>query len=151
MFYKPAELHRSGIFWKSMHHDDHTMLRYKLHKPTTYGEQLKHSMFLTSIMSQTFYTSIIMTVNTNYIREQKLKNLLQRVNFVCHVYKFLQGQFSSFLTLYRQCLIRNPERMILTAWTIIIVLYLTDYVIIKEVGDKIKALGYGLHLITVFS
>lgn len=131
MFYKPAELHRSGIFWKSMHHDDHTMLRYKLHKPTTYGEQLKHSMFLASIMSQTFYKSIIMTVNTNYIRQQKFKNLLQRgINF----YK----ASSLLFCIYRQCLIRTPERMILTAWTIIIVLYLTDYVTIKEVGDKSK-------------
>lgn len=31
--------------------------------------------------------------------------------FLCQVYKFLQGQISSFLTLYRQCLIKNTERM----------------------------------------
>lgn len=78
-----------------------------------------------------------MIVNINYIRYKNLKIFYRELGFYVKFINFYKVRFFFFLFN-----IDNVWLKILRGWwfiwIIIIVLYLIDYIIIKEVGDKLK-------------
>lgn len=78
-----------------------------------------------------------MIVNINYIRYKNLKIFYRELGFYVKFINFYKVRFFFFLFN-----IDNVWLRILRGWwfiwIIIIVLYLIDYIIIKEVGDKLK-------------
>lgn len=137
MFYKPAELHRSGLFWKSMHYDDHTIFCTSCTN-CQHMEDSKNTACSWPVLCNRLSVHQSLWQSTQITSDNKNSKIFYReLGFYVKSINFYKARSLLFWLNIDNAWLRTLREWWPT-WTIIIVLYLTDYITIKEVGDKSK-------------